>query len=104
LNRPPAAAAAAAAAAGGGGGTAAACADPEAAALANLKSLCAAAGVLPQTDHEAIARRLIEHGVADEISLRDSLGCNPPAFDLFSVVDEGQAFTIMDYLELEETP
>ena len=86
-----------------GAGTAAACADPEAAALANLKSLCASAGVMPQTDHETIARRLIEHGVADEISLRDSLGCSPPAFDLFSVVDEGQAFTIMDYLELEET-
>ena len=59
---------------------------------------------MPQTDHEAIARGLIEHGVADEISLRDSLGCSPPAFDLFSVAEQGQAFTIMDYLDLEETP
>lgn len=84
-------------------GTAQASAGAEAVALSNLKSLCAAAGVMPQTDHQAIARRLIEHGVADEISLRDSLGCSPPAFDLKTVVVKRfQAFTIMDYLE--ETP
>ena len=93
LNRLPAAA----------GGAAAA--DPEAAALANLKSLCAAAGVLPDLDveYEAIALRLIELGVADEISLRDSLGCSPPAFDLCSVVDQGQAYTIMDYLDRDQS-
>jgi hypothetical protein len=93
LNRSPAAA----------GGAAAA--DPEAAALANLKSLCAAAGVLPDLDveYEAIALRLIQLGVADEISLRDSLGCSPPAFDLCSVVDQGQACTIMVYLERDHS-
>ena len=93
LDRPPAAAA------DSGGVAAAASADPEAAALCNLKSLCAAAGVAP-TDHEAIARRLIQLGVADEISLRDSLCCSPPAFDLkTAVVQRFQAITIMDYLE-----
>ncbi len=93
FNRPPTAA----------GGAAAA--DPEAAALANLTSLCATAGVFTDSDDEydAIARRLIDLGVADEISLRDSLGCSPPAFDLCSVVDEGQAYTIMDYLERDHS-
>ena len=96
LNRP-------AAAAGG-----AAAADPEAAALANLKSLCASAGVMTSisdsdVEYDSIARRLIDLGVADEISLRDSLGCSPPAFDLCSVVDEGQAYTIMDYLERDHS-
>ena len=80
-------------------GTAQASAGAEAVALSNLMSLCAAAGVA-QIDHQAIARRLIEHGVADEISLRDSLGCSPPAFDLKTVVVKRfQAITIMEYLE-----
>jgi hypothetical protein len=38
--------------------------------------------------------------VADGISLRDSLACSPPAFDLKSiVVKRGQAYTIMDFVD-----
>jgi hypothetical protein len=81
-------------------GAAQAAADPEAAALSNLKSLCASAEVMPPNDHETIARRLIDLGVADEISLRDSLGCSPPAFDLKTiVVKRAQAHAIMEHLE-----
>jgi hypothetical protein len=55
---------------------------------------------MPPADHETIARRLIDHGVADDISLRASLLWSPPAFDLKSaVVKKGQYFTIMDYLD-----
>jgi hypothetical protein len=74
---------------------------PEAAAVAHLKRLCAAAQVLPDSDevHEAIARRLIEQGVADETSLRDSLGRSPPAFNLSSIIDQIQAWTITVHLE-----
>ena len=74
--------------------------DAEAAALAALVSLCATAGVVPSTDYEEIARRLMEQGVADGISLRDSLACSPPALDLKSVVvKRGQAYTIMDFVD-----
>jgi hypothetical protein len=85
-------------------GAAAAFADPEAAALSNLKSLFAAAGVIPDKEsddeYETMARRLMEQGVADGISLRDSLTCSPPALDLKSiVVKRGQAYTIMDFID-----
>jgi hypothetical protein len=77
-----------------------AAADAEAVALSNLKSLCASAEVMPPTDHDTIARRLIDLGVADEIGLRDSLGCSPPAFDLKTiVVKRAQAYAIMEHLE-----
>lgn len=93
LSKPPAA-----------GGAAAVFADPEAAALSNLKSLFAAAGVIPDKEsddeYETMARRLVEQGVADGSSLRDSLACSPPAFDLKSiVVKRGQAYTIMDFID-----
>jgi hypothetical protein len=92
LTQPPAAAGAAAPA------------HPEAAALSNLKSLFAAAGVIPDkeldAEYETMAQRLMEQGVADGISLRDSLACSPPAFDLKSiVVKRGQAYTIMDFVD-----
>jgi len=79
-------------------------AHPEAAALSNLKSLFAAAGVIPDKDldaeYDTMAQRLMEQGVADGISLRDSLACSPPAFDLKSiVVKRGQAYTIMDFVD-----
>jgi hypothetical protein len=79
-------------------------AHPEAAALSNLKSLFAAAGVIPDKDldaeYDTMAQRLMEQGVADGISLRDSLVCSPPAFDLKSiVVKRGQAYTIMDFVD-----
>ena len=76
LNRPPAVA----------GETVSPPADPEAAALDSLKGFFEAAGVVPASTYHAIALRLIEQGVADDISLRVSLACNPPAFDLKSVV------------------
>ena len=83
---------------------AAAVADPEACARAKLKSFLAAAGVMsqtPDTDHETIAQRLIEQGVADEVSLRDSVvRCSAPAFDLKSaVLKPAQAYTMMEYLD-----
>ncbi len=83
---------------------AAAVADPDAWARAELKSFLAAAGVMsqtPDTDYDTIAQRFIEQGVADEISLRDSLvGCSAPAFDLKSaVMKPAQAYTIMEYLD-----
>jgi hypothetical protein len=79
-------------------------AHPEAAALSNLTSLFAAAGVIHDKDlddeYETMARRLMEQGVADGISLRDSLACSPPALDLKSiVVKRGQAYTIMDFID-----
>jgi hypothetical protein len=72
LNSPPAAA----------GRAAAAPSDPEAAALDHLKSFFAAAGVVLAHHYEAIAQRLIAHGVADGISLRDSIASSPPCFRL----------------------
>jgi hypothetical protein len=43
----------------------------------------------------------MEQGVADEISLRDSLvGCSAPAFDMKSaVLKPAQAKTMMEYLD-----
>jgi hypothetical protein len=76
LNRPPAVT----------GETVSPPADPEAAALDSLKRFCEAAGVFPPSTYHAIALKLIEQGVADDISLRTSLACSPPAFDLKSVV------------------
>jgi hypothetical protein len=74
--------------------------DAEAAALAALVSLCATAGVVPSTDYEEIARRLMKQGVADGISLRDSLACSPPAFDLqLMVVKPLQANKIRKHVE-----
>jgi hypothetical protein len=82
------------------GGTEAPSKNPEVISMLCLKSLCDTAGVMPPADHETIARRLIDHGVADDISLRASLLWSPPAFDLKSaVVKKGQYFTIMDYLD-----
>jgi pyruvate/2-oxoglutarate dehydrogenase complex dihydrolipoamide acyltransferase (E2) component len=60
--------------------------DAEAAAVAALVSLCGAAGVVPSDDYKTIAERLVEQGVADDIGLRDSLRCSPPALDLQSMV------------------
>ena len=55
----------------------------------------------PDADYETIAQRFIEQGVADEISLRDSLvACSAPAFDLKSaVLKPAQAYTMMEYLD-----
>ncbi len=83
---------------------AAAVADPEACARASLKSFLAAAGVMsqaPDTDYETIAQGFIEQGVADEVSLRDSVvRCSAPAFDLKSaVLKPTQACTMMEYLD-----
>jgi hypothetical protein len=78
--------------------------DAETVALSNLMSLFASAEVIPTTDYETIAQRLINLGVADETSLHESLRCNPPAFDLFSVMYPGQVYTIMEYLERCDTP
>ena len=90
LNSPPAAA----------GRAAAAPSDPEAAALDHLKSFFAAAGVVPADHYDAIAQRLIAHGVADGVSLRDSLASSPPAFDLNSVVVKpAQTLKITKHLE-----
>ncbi len=75
-------------------------ADPEVVALANIKSLLASAGVVPAEHYEHIALQLIEQGIANDISLRDSLRCSPPAFDLKSaVVKQAQTHKIMKYLE-----
>ncbi len=74
--------------------------DPETAAVTNLKYFFAAAGVVPIAHYESIAQRLIEQGVADEISMRDSIRAS--AFDLRNVVVKmGQAVTILRALENE---
>jgi hypothetical protein len=90
LNQPPAAS----------DGAAPALAHPEVVALANIKSLLASASVVPAEHYEHIALQLIEQGIADDISLRDSLRCSPPAFDLKSaVVKQAQTHKIMKHLE-----
>ncbi len=72
--------------------------DPETAAIINLKSFFAAAGVVPIAHYESIAQRLIEQGVADEISMRDSIRAS--SLDLRkAVVKMGQAVTILRALE-----
>jgi hypothetical protein len=82
-------------------GAAPAPADPEAAALANIKSFLAAAGVVPVSHYDNIALQLIEEGVADEVSLHDSLRCVPPAFDLKSLgIKSAQVSTIIRYFEM----
>ncbi len=74
-------------------------AHPEAAALDTLKRFLVAAGVFPRDAHDTIAWRLIEQGVANEISLRESLAHSPPDFDLKSVMSPAQAYTIIRHLE-----
>ena len=81
-------------------GTDATSENPELVSILCLKSLCATAGVMPPSDHDTIARRLIDHGIADEVSLCASLLGSPPACDLKgAVIKKGQYFTIMDYLD-----
>jgi hypothetical protein len=89
LNRPPAVT----------GETTAPPADPEAAALDSLKRFFEAACIVPASTYDTIALKLIEQGVADGISLRASLACNPPAFDLNTVVVRTiQASKIVEHL------
>lgn len=74
--------------------------DPETAAVTNLKSFFAAAGVVPIAHYEQIAQRLIDQGVADEVSMRDSIRSS--TLDLKDVVVKvGQAYTILRALESE---
>ena len=75
-------------------------AHAEAAAVAHVKLLLEAAGVVPAQHYEHTALQLIEQRVADEISLRDSLACSAPAFDLKSaVVKLAQTHKIMKHLD-----
>jgi hypothetical protein len=75
-------------------------AHAEAAAVANVKLLLEAAGVVSAEHYEHIALQLIEQAVADEISLRDSLRCSAPAFHLKSVVvKQAQTHKIMKQLD-----
>jgi hypothetical protein len=77
--------------------------DPEAAALDSLKRFFEDAGVVPASTYHGIALKLIEQGVKDSISLRDSLACSSPAFDLNSVVVRSvQAAKILEHLGIPQ--
>jgi hypothetical protein len=73
--------------------------DAESAALTALTLFFAAAGVVPAADYHDIALRLIEQGIASDLSLRDSLLCSSQSFDLPSLmVKPMQAGRIMKFL------
>ncbi len=83
------------------GGVAAEREDADAAAAVVLKSFFEAAGVVPAKDYDKLALQLIDQGVADQCSLRDSLRSTPPAFDLEAVVTkQGQRIKITERLDL----
>ncbi len=74
----------------------------DAAALAALKTLFAVAGIVPATDYEGLAERLMDQGVADGHSLRYCLALAPPAFDLQAVfLNPLHIGDIMDYLDTQ---
>jgi len=73
--------------------------DAESLAFTALTSLFATAGVVPAADYDDIALRLIEQGVASDLSLRDSLLCSSQFFDLPSLmVKPMQAGRIIKFL------
>ncbi len=73
--------------------------DPEA-ALAALELLCCSAGIIPEDQHKTIAQQLIEHGIDSEASLYNCIVCSPPAINLFAIMADGHACTLMVHLNL----